>query len=84
MSKAPLIIVKWQTVIQSAAEFLKHDFARQNVESICSQILIFSRWIQSILVPRALLTRGATRDSGQIQIRIPQKHDKTIYPVLEQ
>ena len=29
-----------------------------------------------ILVPRALLTRGATRGSGQIHNRIPQKHGK--------
>jgi hypothetical protein len=29
-----------------------------------------------ILVPRALLTRGATRVSGQIHNRIPQKHGK--------
>jgi hypothetical protein len=29
-----------------------------------------------ILVPRAVLTRGATRGSGQIHNRIPQKHGK--------
>ena len=31
-----------------------------------------------ILVPRALITRGATRGSGQIHNRIPQKHGKKI------
>jgi hypothetical protein len=32
--------------------------------------------VEHILVPRALLTRGATRGSGQIHNRIPQKHGK--------
>jgi hypothetical protein len=43
-----------------------------------------TRLSTSILVPRALLTRGATRGSGQIHNRIPWKHGNRIYPVLEQ
>jgi hypothetical protein len=41
--------------------------ARGTWFTICEACLAY----RAILVPRALLTRGATRGSGQIQNRIP-------------
>jgi hypothetical protein len=48
------------------------DMLRKSLKPVKVRGLIdTSLFCRTILVPRALLTRGATRGSGQIQNRIP-------------